>query len=372
MGITPERDAAVTKRERIDRAARMENVDYPPRLGGWLTCDDQYRGLTGASFEEFWADPEGVAIQAYRNLDVDGLIDFILPSEPGNYRSVDHSTLERREREFPTAESVRDYIRALPDPDSLEATYDASSVEDETLEKMTSWQRKLGDIVWMPARFYDSVCSFMWYDDFGYASYLEALVVYKDWAKKLFEYSGELARLKNGVVARVYEKLGCSKVLHTGQDICGSNGPMVSPAFLDELYWPNVGRAIEPLLRNDFKLIWHCDGYVLPLVDTIIDLGFAGFQGFQEELGVHIADLIEKPAKNGDRLLFFGSFSVTSTLPWGTVQDVRNAVEHSIDVTDGKGLFVLPANTINPEVPPENIRTMYEWPKVYSRARTQR
>lgn len=167
----------------------------------------------------------------------------------------------------------------------------------------------------------------------------------------------------------MYEKLGVPKVMLTGQDICGTKGLMVSPALLDELYWPNVARAIEPLRRSDFKLIWHSDGNVLPIVDTIIDLGFAGFQGFQEELGVHIADLIKKPAKNGDRLLFFGSLSVTSTLPWGTVQDVRDAVEHSTDVTDGKGLFILSANTINPEVPLENIRTMYEWPRAYARAR---
>ena len=139
----------------------------------------------------------------------------------------------------------------------------------------------------------------------------------------------------------------------------------------DALFWPNVARAIEPLQRNDFRLIWHSDGNVLPLVDTIIDLGFAGFQGFQEELGVHIADLIKKPPKNAGRLLFFGSISVTSTLPWGTVRDVRNAVEHSIEVTDGKGLFIQAANTINPEVPLENIRAMYEWPKVYSRTRDQ-
>jgi len=94
-------------------------VDHPPTLGGSLTCEEQFCGLTEANSQEFWTDLEGVAIQAYRNLDVDGLIHLMLPSRPEKYRIADHSTLERRERGFPTAESVRDYIKALPDPGSL-------------------------------------------------------------------------------------------------------------------------------------------------------------------------------------------------------------------------------------------------------------
>ena len=69
----------MTKRERIDRASYLLPVESVPRLGGWLTTDNQFATLAGASLEEFWADPTEIAIRAYRNLDVDGLIEFNLP-----------------------------------------------------------------------------------------------------------------------------------------------------------------------------------------------------------------------------------------------------------------------------------------------------
>jgi hypothetical protein len=47
-------------------------------------------------------------------------------------------------------------------------------------------------------------------------------------------------------------------------------------------------------------------------------------------------------------------------LPDGTPDDVREAVAHSIRVTDGRGVFILSSNTINPDIPFENIRAMYD------------
>jgi hypothetical protein len=40
-------------------------------------------------------------------------------------------------------------------------------------------------------------------------------------------------------------------------------------------------------------------------------------------------------------LIVFGSISVTTTLPFGTVDDVRKDVERCIDLAEGRGGFVL-------------------------------
>ena len=352
----------MTKRERIERASRLLPVDSVPRLGGWLTTDEQFATLAGASLDEFWADPTEIAIRAYRNLDVDGMIEFILPEGPGVYRGPDDAMRQRwqrQAREFPSAEHARGYVDALPTPEMLAKTFDAAAYEEALTRKMTTMQARLGDIVWIPGRI--GMCDFRYGAvTFGHQSYYEMIALYPDAARKLYEHLAEQTRLENEVLVRVYDNLNVPKIILGGDDMCSSKGPIVSPDTLHDLYWPNLARAIQPLLDADFKLIWHSDGDVRPIVDAIIDLGFAGFQGFQEELGVHIADLVAKRTRDGRRLILFGSVSASSTLPHGTPDDVREAVAHSIRVTDGLGLFILSANTINPDVPMANIRAMYD------------
>ena len=351
------------RRARIDGASCLRPVDSVPRLGGWLTTDQQHAALAGVSVDEFWADPTEVAIRAYRNLDVDGLMGLHLPQGPGLYRGPEEHMQKKWKRqadEFPSVEHALDHVKTLPQPESLAKTFDDAAFEQDLTEHMVSMQGRLGDIVWMPAR-WRSTCNFRYgAGTFGHVCYYELIGLYPDWTRKLYEYLAEEARLQNEVVARVYDRLDCPKVVLTGHDICSSAGPVVSPGTLDKLYWPSVAHSLKPLLDADFKLIWHSDGNVLPIVDSIIDVGFAGFQGFQEELGGHIGELVKRRAKDGGRLLFFGSVSVSATLPHGTADEVREAVTHSIEMTNGLGLFILPANTINPDVPLENIRAMYD------------
>jgi hypothetical protein len=53
--------------------------------------------------------------------------------------------------------------------------------------------------------------------------------------------------------------------------------------------------------------------------------------------------------------------SVTTTMPFGSVAEVRAAVERIIDTLAGAqaALFVLPANNILPDCPVENVVEMH-------------
>ena len=57
-------------------------------------------------------------------------------------------------------------------------------------------------------------------------------------------------------------------------------------AHAGRLYFPELRRAVQPLIDNDIRIIWHCDGNIMPILDHLIDLGVSGLQGFQEEAGV--------------------------------------------------------------------------------------
>jgi len=65
-------------------------------------------------------------------------------------------------------------------------------------------------------------------------------------------------------------------------------------------------------------------------------------------------------SRSGRKLILWGSISVSSTLPFGSTRDVRREVERCIDAAaDGGGFFLTPSSSVGPEVPDENLLTMY-------------
>ena len=350
----------MSSRQRIEKAMNFEKVDHIPTLGGWLTSSPQYCHFAGLTEQEFWKDPEAGAMKAYQNLQVDGLIGVFIPPTPDRYRGLTAEVVEKINAEFPTPEAVLEYVEALPEPEKVCDEFDEDQCYREIAQDMVQHQEKAGEIVWMPGR-WEAVGTFMWYCRFGYMSYLSALGLYPDRMRKLFEHSAETARLTNQVLAKVYDEHDFCKLLLTGQDICGQSGPMVSIAFLEEVYFPLAKVAAQPLIDAGFKLIWHSDGNVLPILDMVIDLGVAGFQGFQWETGTTIEKVAARRTLSGEPFVFMTAMSVTKTLPFGTPDDVRAEIDHCIEVTGGRGLFLLPSNTINPDAKMENIRTAYEY-----------
>ena len=158
------------------------------------------------------------------------------------------------------------------------------------------------------------------------------------------------------IVVGAWAELGLPKLAFIGTDICGKNGPVVSPAFLREHYWPHVRHAIEPLVEAGFHLVWHADGVIGPIVDDILACGVAGFQGFQWEYGVRLEDLVAKRTVRGEPLTIFAGPSTSSTLPFGTPADVRREIETILDVaSDQCRLFILPGNDILPDTPTEHV-----------------
>ena len=66
-------------------------------------------------------------------------------------------------------------------------------------------------------------------------------------------------------------------------------------------------------------------------------------------------------AQFGDRLCFEGGVSVQTTLPFGTVEDVRRETEELIAVLGCNGGYILgPSHYIQAGTPPENILAMFE------------
>lgn len=352
--------------ERALRTLRFEKTDCVATWGGWIVSADFFEYVTGRSF---WNDPLSVAIEAYRKLEVDIVVQCIyLPASPQEWRSHTSEVIDGAEK-YKSPEAIVAYVQSLPDPAKLEREFDFEGRLESVHNNYLKFQEALGSDIFCLPTF--SVTNFIWYMEFGYQSYLTAFALYPEIMQKLFEYSAEGARLANMVLAKLVKQKKFPPFFLTGQDICGNQGSMVSPQTLRSIYFPSVRRSLGPLVEIGAELIWHSDGYIIPIIDDLIACGISGFQGFQEETGFDIGDIASRRVRSGRKPLLLAGVSVNKILPFGTVRDVEKDVERIIDTAgSGGGLAIGTANTAGPDCPNINLEALYRYTKEHGKNKT--
>jgi hypothetical protein len=76
---------------------------------------------------------------------------------------------------------------------------------------------------------------------------------------------------------------------------------------------------------------------------------------------MNIDFVASKRTREGNPLLIYGPLAVTTELPVCTPLEIRKKVRHAIDVCKGNAdLVFFTSNTINPDIPLENLIAMYE------------
>ena len=348
----------MTSKERLYTVFAGGRADRTPVLGGWLACPEHICVLTDRTMEGYWADPVGAAIEAYVKLGMDGLIDIYVPKNTDDYRIVDKDTYKSADNSM-TFQEALDYIDGMLSPEKIEASFDFDGEYADFREALAKRQVLCGDMVYMPAQ-WGAGAKVTWYDELGYENFFEAVGMYPDRARRLFEIGAARGRCRSMVVGKAVKEGLYPPAVLMGEDICSQRGPMISPAFLEKYYAPLLAYGLEPLLEAGCKPVWHCDGDVRPLMDMIIDCGAKGLQGFQSECGMTIEYVSGLRTKENNPLLVFGPMSVTRDLVDPDEREITRKVRHAIDVcADNADLVLFTANTINPDVPLKNILAMY-------------
>lgn len=342
---------------RLQQAFDLKLPDRPPILGGWLAAPEHVWTITGCSPDDYWDDPFHWGLEAERKLGSDGVVTIFEPIARGAYRCVDGRVLA--ERNAYTVESMLAYIATLPDPDALAAEFDEENAYAEFLSEHQSKQAQCGELLWCPAE-WGLIPTALWSLKFGYETAFITMAQYPDQYRKLIQYSAARGRLKARLIARAIREGHHPRAIMTGEDICSQRGPMVSPKYLRKEYFPLLEYALEPLLEVGAKIVWHCDGDVRPILEDILSCGIGGLQGFQRECGMDLHWIADLKTREGDPLLIFGPISVTKTLPFGTPEDVQAEVKTAMDLCrDKASLVFFTSNTINPDVPLENIYALW-------------
>ncbi len=154
-------------------------------------------------------------------------------------------------------------------------------------------------------------------------------------------------------VAQAYAEAKLGPIYFFGDDIAYKGATIFSPKILRELFIPCMEASIRPCKEVGMKVIYHSDGYVMEILDDMIEAGIDGLNPIEPLAGMDIGYL---KRKYGDHLVLVGNLDCSQLLPLGTPEEVREATRELIRIASpGGGHFIGSSSEITPATPVENV-----------------
>ncbi|MDI3543415.1 MAG: hypothetical protein PWP57_1020 [Candidatus Atribacteria bacterium] len=154
-------------------------------------------------------------------------------------------------------------------------------------------------------------------------------------------------------------------VVFVGDDLATAESVIMSPKTYREIIKPYHKEYFKNLktMAPQAQLLYHSCGSIFSFIPDLI------------EVGVDILNPVQVSAQNmdtkilkerfGKELSFWGAIDTTKVLPQGTKEEVKREVRKRIDDLGPGGYVLTSVHDVQPDVPPENVVTMFEEAKKY-------
>jgi uroporphyrinogen decarboxylase len=144
-----------------------------------------------------------------------------------------------------------------------------------------------------------------------------------------------------------------------GDDYGGMEDLMISPDHFRSMFKPALRRIVESVksYRADLPVVFHTDGVIKRIIPDFLEIGIDVLNPLEP---LPANDWPEIKQAYGDRLCFMGGVDLRNALT-GSKDDVEKDVRRCINTFAGGGGYMLTsANHMQADIPPENIRHMFE------------
>jgi len=146
------------------------------------------------------------------------------------------------------------------------------------------------------------------------------------------------------------------KIVYTGDDFAGDNGPLMSPAHFRQLFYPGLCRVMRGFKELGLFVIKHTDGMILPLIEMILDSGIDCLDPIDPAAGMSLAEVKEK---YGARIALKGNVDCAHLMSLGTPDQVAAATREALRIgAPGGGFILSSSNSIHSSVKPENYAAL--------------
>jgi uroporphyrinogen decarboxylase len=144
-----------------------------------------------------------------------------------------------------------------------------------------------------------------------------------------------------------------------GDDYAGNTNLLISPAMFRKFIKPCLERLIHVIREHNssIKIMLHSDGAITKLLPDIISLGVDVVHPLEPLTSTDIPALKEQ---FGKQISFLGGIDIVHAMP-GTREDVIAETKLRISqLAAGGGYILAPSNHLQPDVPQENVITLFE------------
>ena len=194
---------------------------------------------------------------------------------------------------------------------------------------------------------------------FGYERFMENLLVNREMMEHWLDVklAHDCAILEKFLaVAGPY-----IEVIQTNDDFGAQEALQIRPELYREMFKPRQRKWIDFVkARTKAKVFLHCDGAVAEILPDFIEIGIDILNPLQTSArGMDPARL---KREYGRRLSFWGGgVDTQSTLPFGTLDDIRREVRERVALLSPGGGFVFATiHNIQPDISPEKIGAVFD------------
>jgi len=139
-------------------------------------------------------------------------------------------------------------------------------------------------------------------------------------------------------------------------DIAHKEGPLVSPEFLSEHYFPRVKRIADAYHEHGLKVFYHSEGNLWPVLDDLASTGIDGLNPCEPHSHMDVKDIRGKYPG----LVLWGGVDNSYMLIYDPPEKVRNRVEELKEFGRGGGLLIGSTGQIHPACKLKNLVSMIE------------
>ncbi|MGA2865540.1 MAG: uroporphyrinogen decarboxylase family protein [Verrucomicrobiota bacterium] len=194
---------------------------------------------------------------------------------------------------------------------------------------------------------------------FGFENFMLKLVT----ARELIEYWLDALLAHDLAILEKFLALAGPFIdaIQMNDDFGSQSALQISPRLYREVFKPRQRRWIEFVkARTRAKVFIHCDGAIEEILPDFIELGIDVLNPLQTSARGMDPQRIKQ--RFGRHLAFWGGGVETqTTLPFGSVEDVRRQVRERVQLLGAGGGYVFAAiHNLQADIPPEKILAIYD------------